>query len=255
MRNSSQGKSIKLKRSIYLLPNLFTTGSLFAGFYAIISATHHNFTNAAIAIFLAMILDALDGRIARLINAESAFGAEYDSLADIVSFGVTPALVIYNANLMHLGKLGWLCAFLYMACVALRLARFNIQTSEKRYFVGLPCPAGAGFMASLVWVCDIYKFNGYYYQIMVAVLTIFVALLMVSNIRFRSFKDIDIKTHVHFKVIILVLLTYIIISWHPAQILFVLSFGYVCSGVLLEFRVWLRKRRNKRKQKNAKSAT
>ena len=184
------------RKGIYIFPNLLTTGSLFAGFFAIIAAMHNQFENAAIAIFIAMILDGLDGRVARLINAQSAFGAEYDSLSDIVSFGISPALVAYNWSLAPLGiygwgKFGWLSAFMYVACVALRLARFNSQDDSpaaKRYFYGLPCPAAAAFLVSMVWVGHLMQVTGPVASIVTVVVTVIISLLQVSNVRYRSFK-------------------------------------------------------------------
>jgi CDP-diacylglycerol--serine O-phosphatidyltransferase len=229
------------RKGIYILPNLFTTGSLFVGFYAIVAGMNHDFYAAAVAIILAMLFDGFDGRVARLINAQSAFGAQYDSLSDIVCFGVTPALVAYNWSLVTLkdyglGKVGWLSAFIYMACVALRLARFNSRVDDatsKRYFYGLPCPAAAGFVGCMVWVGQIYGINntaGLAVSIVTAVIMVLLGLLMVSNVLFRSFKDIDLKSTVRFAVIVIIVLVLSLISIHPAQILFLMAALYVLSG-------------------------
>src|SRR5579862_3353826 len=179
------------QRGIYLLPNLLTTAALFAGFYAIVAAMKGNFETAAIAIFVAMIADSLDGRVARLTHTQTAFGAEYDSLSDMAAFGIAPALVAFSWSLFSLGKLGWLAAFLYTAATALRLARFNTQIIDKNYFQGLPSPSGAGLLASLVWMGSSYEIEGHAVAVVVAIMTIIVAGLMVSTTRYHSFKNID----------------------------------------------------------------
>ena len=247
--------NIMQRKGIYLLPNLFTTGSLFLGFFAIVSAMNHQFITAAIAIYVAMILDSLDGRVARLINAQSAFGAEYDSLSDMVSFGMAPGLVAYNwclvnLNNVSLGKIGWLTAFLYVACVALRLAKFNTMLDDdnplaKRYFFGLPCPAAAAVVASLVWVGQYYHLTGMPITIITAIITIYLALMMVSNVKYRSFKDFDLKSNVRFTAIVVVVVGYIFISFRPAQVLFIITGAYAISGPILS--VWRRwRQRSKR---------
>ena len=179
-------------KGIYLLPNLLTTAGLFSGFYAIVGSLKGEFEPAAIAIFVAMIFDGLDGRVARITNTQSNFGAEYDSLADIVSFGVAPALVMFSWGLSSLGKIGWLAAFIYVACAALRLARFNTQVghTDKRYFQGLASPAAAAVLAAAVWVGEEFDIVGHDYNILLASATAMVALLMVSNFRYSSFKEI-----------------------------------------------------------------
>ena len=158
----------KIQRGIYLLPNLLTTSALFAGFYAIVAAMKGQFDSAAVAIFVAMIADGLDGRVARLMKAQSAFGAQYDSLADMVSFGVAPALVLFSWSLFNLGKFGWIAAFLFVSATALRLARFNTQVVDKRYFQGLPSPSAAGIIASTIWVGYSYNINGTLFALPVA---------------------------------------------------------------------------------------
>ncbi|MDR3492573.1 MAG: CDP-diacylglycerol--serine O-phosphatidyltransferase [Gammaproteobacteria bacterium] len=220
-------------RGIYLLPNLFTTAALFAGFYAIIAAVKYNFDTAAIAIFVAMVADTLDGRVARLTNTQTAFGAEYDSLSDMVSFGVAPAVLAYSYCLSSLGKIGWLIVFLYTAATALRLARFNTQVldEDKRYFQGVPCPAAAGVLAGAVWLGTSYHLpHGLLTAIPLAVLTIFVAALMVSTIRYYSFKKIDLKGKVPFIVAVLVVVITAGIALDPPQILFSTFFLYALSG-------------------------
>lgn len=238
----------KRRRGIYLLPNLFTTGCLFAGFYSIVAAMAGRFEPAAIAIFIAMIMDGLDGRVARLTNTQSAFGAEYDSLADMVSFGLAPALVMYVWLLSDLGKIGWLAAFVYTAGTALRLARFNTQVgrADKRYFQGLASPAAAAVIAGLVWVGQDYHFEGRNIAIIAAIMTIMLGLFMVSNVRYRSFKDLDLKGRVPFVAILVVVLVFVLISIDPPQILFAVFALYALSGPVVTL-ITLRRRRAERK--------
>lgn len=218
-------------KGIYLLPNLFTTSGLFAGFYAIVASMRGDFDYAAIAIFIAMIMDGLDGRVARLTNTQSHFGAEYDSLADIVSFGIAPSLVAYSWGLSSLGKIGWLAAFFYMAATALRLARFNTQEhDDKRYFCGLPCPSAAGLMAGMIWVAYEYAVPGHRICVIAALVTIITGALMVSNIRYYSFKDIDLKGRVPFMAVLLVMIIIVFISIDPPQVLLAVFSIYVLSG-------------------------
>jgi len=229
-------------RGIYLLPNLLTTAALFSGFYAIVAGMKGQFEHAAVALFVAMLMDTLDGRVARLTKTQSAFGAQYDSLSDMVSFGLTPALVSYNWALSTLGKLGWLAAFIYAAATALRLARFNSQIgkSDKKYFVGLPCPAACAVIAGLVWVGAEIDFSGKKISVIVAMMVVGLALLMVSNLRYYSFKDIDFKGHVPFFAVLLVVLIFSIIAWNPPFVLFVLFALYALSGIgfWLKNRYW-----------------
>lgn len=238
----------KRRRGIYLLPNLFTTGCLFAGFYSIVAAMTDRFEAAAIAIFIAMIMDGLDGRVARLTNTQSAFGAEYDSLADMISFGLAPALVMFVWALSDLGKLGWLAAFVYTAGTALRLARFNTQVgrADKRYFQGLASPAAAAVMASSVWVGYGYGLEGRLIAIIALVVTVFMGALMVSNVRYRSFKDLDLKGRVPFVAILVVVLVFVLISIDPPQVLLLIFALYAISGPIVTL-VTLRRRRRERK--------
>lgn len=219
-------------RGIYLLPNLFTTGALFSGFYAIVAGMNHDFSAAAIAIFVAMILDGLDGRVARMTGTESAFGAEYDSLADMVSFGVAPALVAFSWMLKDLGQTGWIVAFVFVAGTALRLARFNVHvgSADKNWFTGLPSPAAAAVVAALVWVLHDISFNAFWPQVLVAFVIAAVGLLMVSNVRYYSFKGIDLKNRVPFVALLAVVLLLAIISIDPATMLLVLFVSYAFSG-------------------------
>jgi CDP-diacylglycerol---serine O-phosphatidyltransferase len=242
-------QAIYRRRGIYLLPNLLTIAGLFAGFYAIVTAMEGYFSNAAIAIFVAMIMDFFDGRVARLTNTQSAFGAELDSLSDMVSFGVAPALVAYSWSLESLGKLGWLAAFVFTAAGALRLARFNTQALviDKRYFQGLPIPAAAGILASMVWLSVDAEIPGNIIDMLAAILAIAIAILMVSNIRYYSFKEIDLKGRVPFVGILLVVLAFVSISLDPPKILFLLFFCYGLSGPILTL-VALHKKRAQRKR-------
>ena len=229
------------RRSIYLLPNILTTAALFAGFYAIVQAMNGKFEFSAVAIFIAMVLDGLDGRVARLTRTQSEFGAEYDSLSDMVSFGVAPSLLMYEWAFKDLGKLGWFAAFIYCAGTALRLARFNanIDTVDKRFFQGLPSPAAAAVVAGFVWVMLDNHFSGQESRWYAVILTVFAGVSMVSNLRFYSFKDFNMRKSVPFIVIILIALFFILVFSDPPSVLFLLFFCYALSGYvlwLLEFR-------------------
>ncbi len=238
------------RRGIYLLPNLFTTAALFSGFYAIVAAMQEKFAVAAMAIFIAMILDMLDGRIARLTNTQSAFGAEYDSLSDLVSFGLAPALLMYQWGLVSLGKSGWLAAFIYTAAAALRLARFNTQvtTANKAFFQGLPSPAAAALLAGTVWVCSDYGIDGESLSFLIFFLTISTGLLMVSNVRYRSFKDLDLKGKVPFVRVLFVVLLFVLVSIDPPQMLLLSFTLYALSGPALTLHL-LRQRLARRRQR------
>jgi CDP-diacylglycerol---serine O-phosphatidyltransferase len=237
------------QRGIYLLPNLFTSASLFGGFYAIVQAMNQHFEQSAIAIFIAMVLDGLDGRVARMTNTQSAFGAEYDSLADMVSFGVAPALIVYVWALQPMNKLGWIAAFIYCACAALRLARFNTKIDDpfqdKRYFQGLPSPAAAALLAGFVWVSYEYNIDGreiFFGAVQVKwiawCLTVFAAGSMVSDLKFYSGKDINLRHSVPFVAILAVVLAFVLISYSPPEVLFSVVFVYTLSGYYL----WTRDR-------------
>ncbi len=242
----------KRRRGIYLLPNLFTTAGLFAGFYAIIAAIGGRYEAAAIAIFVAMIMDSLDGRVARLTGTQSDFGAEYDSMSDMVSFGLAPALVIYVWGLSSLGKLGWLAAFIYSAGAALRLARFNtqIKSADKDYFQGLPSPAAAAIVAGIVWVSSSYELSGPSLTVSAFFLTLLAGILMVSNIRYHSFKKLDLKGKVPFVTIVIVVLVFVFISIDPPQVLFAVFLLYALSGPILTL-IQLHKKRLLRKAHEA----
>jgi len=224
------------RRGIYLLPNLFTTAALFSGFYAVVAGMHSHFEVAAIAIFVAMIFDGIDGRVARLTNTQSKFGAEYDSLSDMVSFGVAPALVMFSWGLNGLGKFGWAVAFIYVACAALRLARFNTQidTADKNYFSGLASPAAAAVVAGTVWVCARADWVGEELPVALALLagcvTAVVGFLMISSVKYHSFKGFDFRGRVPFVVMILVVVGFGIFMLDEALVLLGGFLLYALSG-------------------------
>jgi len=251
-------EKIKTKRGIYLLPSIITTFALFAGFYSIVASINGDFTLAAISIMVAMLWDTLDGRVARLTNTQSAFGGEYDSLSDLVSFGVAPALLVYEWSLSDLGRIGWLAAFIYLACAALRLARFNTQVgaADKRYFQGLPSPASAGVIASMIWL----KFwNFEYFDIGVVSLsyyigvtiTILCGLLMVSNVRYFSFKEFDSTDKASFRFLLLTVLSLIVLLYKPNIVLFTGFFIYMLSGPFITIFGIYKRRQKKKKGKTS----
>lgn len=245
------------RRGIYLLPNLFTTGALFAGFYAIVAASSQYFEAAAVAIFVAIVLDGMDGRIARMTNTESDFGAQYDSLSDMISFGLSPALVMYEWSLAGMGKAGWLAAFLYAASTALRLARFNTQvgSADKRYFQGLPSPAAAGLVAGLVWLGSSYEISSFFVtQGFTLFLTVAAGLLMVSNVRYNSFKELDLRGRVPFMTILIVVLVFVFISIEPPLVLFGILLLYAVSGPVFTL-MRLREHRARRASTSGGEAT
>src|SRR4051812_40518824 len=222
------------RRGIYLLPNLFTTAALFAGFYATVQAMNQQFEQAAVAIFVAMVLDGLDGRVARLTRTQSAFGAEYDSLSDMVSFGAAPALVMYEWALKELGRIGWVAAFVYCVGAALRLARFNtnIGVVDKRFFQGLPSPAAAALVAGFVWLANDNKIpvSEYGMPWLAALFTLYAGITMVSNVPFYSFKGINLRRSVPFAVVLLIVFAFVLISTAPPIVLFLLFVAYGLSG-------------------------
>jgi CDP-diacylglycerol---serine O-phosphatidyltransferase len=248
--NNNEQKDIFRRRGIYILPNLFTISALFAGFYAIVAGMTGLYERAAIAIFVAMLMDSLDGRVARLTHTQTPFGAELDSLSDMVSFGIAPALVAYSWTLSSLGKFGWLIAFVYAVAVALRLARFNTQLgkADKRYFQGLACTPAAGVSAGIIWFCSDWGLSGWLVSIVAAVIMIFLALVMVSNIRYRSFKDLDFRNNVSFLTILIVVLILVLVAINPPELLLAIFSLYAISGPVMTF--WqLRKRRRIRRIK------
>lgn len=260
MQDTDSAAPRKPRRGIYLLPNLFTTGAMFAGFYAILAAIGGHYGNAAAAVFVAGLLDGLDGRVARLTNTQSEFGVQYDSLSDMVSFGLAPALVLYTWSLASLksigpfwGKVGWGAAFIYAACAALRLARFNTQVgvADKRYFQGLASPAAAGLCMSFVWAIE----NGNLYGLSVnemdfvsPIVAVLAGLLMVSRIRYYSFKAWPLSDRVPFIAIPLAMLILVALAIDTARVLFVITSLYLLSGPVMT--LWgLRRKRSERAQR------
>lgn len=235
------------RRGIYLLPNAFTTAALFAGFYAVVQAMNNQFESAAIAIFAAMVLDGMDGRVARLTNTQSAFGEQYDSLSDMTSFGVAPALVMYEWVLSELGRFGWLAAFIYVVCAALRLARFNtnIAVIDKRFFQGLPSPAAAALVAGFVWLAVAHRMpiSEAWLPWVAFGITVYAGLSMVSDAPFYSGKTFTLGRSVPFWVILVMVLVFVFISSNPPIVLFGLFVIYGLSGWSLMFWRWQRARR------------
>jgi len=238
------------RRGIYLLPNAFTTAAMFAGFYAVVAAMSGFFEKASVAIFIAMILDGIDGRVARLTNSQSEFGAEYDSLSDMVSFGLAPALVVYEWALHSLidagwywGKLGWLAAFIYAATAAMRLARFNTQigVADKRYFQGLPSPSAAAVLAGMVWVCFDMGIKGEDVAIPAMIITVLTGLLMISNILYYSFKEVNFRDRVPYFSLLIIILLLVLATIDTPKVLFGSFLIYVLSGPLFALFRKLRK--------------
>jgi CDP-diacylglycerol--serine O-phosphatidyltransferase len=232
----------KRRKGIYILPNLFTLAALFGGFYAIVMAVDGRFDQAAIGVFCAMVLDSLDGRVARMTNTQSAFGEQMDSLSDMVSFGAAPALIAYVWGLKDLGRWGWVAAFVYCSCAALRLARFNVNTAvvDKRFFQGLPSPAAAALVAGFIWLLTEGGIKGtdhigfglfvLYVPWITFFLTLYAGLTMVTNVPFYSFKDVQMKKSVPFAVIVLIALGIAVVGIHPPSVMFGLFVIYGFSG-------------------------
>lgn len=248
----SEGRKVRHK-GVYLLPNLFTTANLFAGFYSIMCSVSGNFNVAAAVIFVAMVLDGLDGRVARMTNTQSAFGAEYDSLSDMVAFGLAPAILAYQWALIEMGNVGLTISFIYVACAALRLARFNTQIDvvDKRWFIGLASPAAAGVVAGMVWAVWTISDSGiagedlpFAVTMLFAVLVAVSGLLMVSNIKYYSFKDLDLKGRVPFVAILVVVLVFAVVLSDPPRILLMIFIVYAASGPV-QYILRLRKHRVK----------
>jgi CDP-diacylglycerol--serine O-phosphatidyltransferase len=253
------------RRGIYLLPNLFTTGAMFAGFYAIVAGILGFFAHAAIAVFIAALLDGMDGRIARLTGTQSEFGVQYDSLSDLISFGLAPSLVLYTWSLQYLreygplwSKVGWCAAFLYAACAALRLARFNTQVgvADKRYFQGLASPAAAGLCMAFVWTVENLRADGYAIDgpslcFFTPILAVAAGLLMVSRFRYFSFKTWPIGDRVPFVWIILAVLVIVALTLNTAMVLLALAATYAMSGLVIT--LWgLRSRSSRRRLRMAR---
>ena len=225
----------KRRKGIYILPNLFTLAALFGGFYAIVMAIDGRFDQAAVGIFCAMVLDSLDGRVARMTNTQSAFGEQMDSLSDMVSFGAAPALISYVWALKDVGRWGWLASFVYCACAALRLARFNVNTAvvDKRYFQGLPSPAAAALVAGFIWLCTDLGVKGAAVAWPMFFLALYAGLTMVTNVPFYSFKDIGLKKTVPFVVIVLIALGITVIASDPPTVMFGVFVMYGLSGYVI----------------------
>jgi CDP-diacylglycerol---serine O-phosphatidyltransferase len=238
MKRTRKIKKDRSRRGIYILPNIFTSLNLFCGFYAVIAAIDSKFLAAAVAIIIGVMFDILDGKIARATNTTSKFGIEYDSLADLISFGLAPGVMIYLWALKPLGRIGWLAAFLFMACGALRLARFNSQagTVSSDYFVGLPIPAGAGMSATAVLFCHRFGFSGKIHPILILVLLYLLSFLMVSTIKYNSFKKPELFKKMNFNVLVAVILVLIFIAAQPSIALFLLGIAYVISGPVAAIR-------------------
>jgi CDP-diacylglycerol--serine O-phosphatidyltransferase len=229
----SEGGKKVVRRGVYLIPNLLTLGALFSGFYAIIAGMSGNFNEAGWAILIASVFDGLDGRVARMTGTQSAFGAEFDSLSDMVSFGMAPALIVFSWALSSLGNMGWAASFIFMSCAALRLARFNVQlgTADKRFFVGLQSPVAAGFVTFMVWA-------GFKYEIEVtpaiaysmAIITVFAGLLMISNYRYFSFKEMHLKGTVPYVVFVLLVGLLVLVAQYPHEVLLAMCVTYASSG-------------------------
>ncbi len=248
-------------RAIYLLPNLFTTGCLFSGFYAIVAAIDGNYERAGFAVFAAMLFDTLDGRVARLTRTESAFGKEYDSLADMVSFGLAPAIVAYQWGVARLyeygqvwGRVGWLAAFFYAACAALRLARFNTRTAaDKRFFEGLPSPSAAAIVSAFIWSSSEWREPGLPGLIVAAAVTATAGALMVSSFAYNSFKQLNAEGPVRFATFLLVPLGFILIALYPPTALLAIFGFYALTGPALW--LWRRLRRKQRREPQEADAT
>jgi len=238
MKKIKRVKKERLRRGIYVLPNIFTSLNLFCGFYAIIASIDGKYIAASIAIIIGIMFDIMDGKIARATNTTSKFGIEYDSLSDLITFGLAPGIMIYLWALRPLGRIGWLAAFLFMACGALRLARFNSQVGNisSDHFVGLPIPSGAGMLATTVLFCHKFGMAGKINPIIIMILLYILSFLMVSTIKYNSFKKPELFRKMNFNVLVSVILILIFIAAQPSVTLFVLGLAYVISGPLITLR-------------------
>ena len=243
-KKKARRKSEGVKRGIYILPNLLTAGSLFFGFYAIIAAFNGKYLTAAIAILGSVLFDAIDGKVARLTRSTSRFGVEFDSLSDLVAFGVAPAILVFSWALRPYGRLGWLAAFLYVACGALRLARFNVQldTVESRYFRGLPIPGAAGLIVATIFLFYRLDVQGEVTNLFILLMIYLLAFLMVSNIRYPSFKDLKLLKRRPFGTLVAMILAIVVVVAEPAIMLFIFAAVYLLLGPLSVARGWYRKR-------------
>jgi CDP-diacylglycerol--serine O-phosphatidyltransferase len=239
------GRSESIRKGIYILPNLFTTGSLFAGFYSMVATLSGDYRTAAIWILASSIFDGLDGKVARATGTTSQFGVEYDSLADLVSFGVTPGLLMYAWALRPFGRLGWVAAFLFVACAALRLARFNVQvnTVESKRFIGLPTPAAASMVSATVLLFYPFGWPSSFKKLAILLLIYLLAFLMVSNVKYYSFKDPELIKRQPFGFLVLAVLLFIVIAAEPVLMLFLIFLCYILSGPIAFVVTWPRRRR------------
>lgn len=253
MNMEESSSKVRVKKGIYVLPNLFTSASLFCGFYSVIASFKEYFLSSAVAILIAVVFDGLDGRIARLTHTTSKFGAEYDSIADVISFGIAPALLIYSWSLTIYGKWGWIAAFLFVLCGALRLARYNIQIGiiESSVFNGLPIPAAASVVATTVIFFDYAGVEGPFYNFFTILFVVILALLMVSSIKYYSFKDMKLLSRKPFTVFFVLVLLLIVVVAEPEIMFFVLTLGYALSGPVW----WLIKYDREKRRKNIEGKT
>ena len=240
------------RRGIYLIPNLLTTSALFAGFYSLIASMEGDFQKACVAIFVAQLLDGADGRVARMTHTQSEFGAQYDSMSDIIAFGLAPAILAFQWSLSGLHKVGWIAAFIFVAGAALRLARFNVQIGkvDKKYFVGLASPAGAAVIWASIWSMLEFGISGEQVPYLMALLVPLVGILMVSPIRYFSFKDISAQRRIPFFALLAIVLGLSLVALDPARVLFCMAFTYAISGPVTELvqRVRQRKKRGTSEQ-------
>lgn len=234
------------RKDIYFLPSMFTTASLFAGFFAIVKAINGQFEASVIALYISMFLDGIDGRVARWTHTESEFGAQYDSIVDMVSFGLAPALIMYQWALSSLGKMGWLAAFVYSAGAGMRLARFNARddSADKHNFLGLPSPAAAALIVGFIWAMDSYGFPGPDISFLGLLVTIAAGVLMVSNVRYRSFKDFNARKRIPFMFMLIIPLVFVLIYLQPPEVLFGAALIYASSGPLLYVYEFIRGEKN-----------
>lgn len=248
MKKTLQERRESLKKGVYILPNLVTTGSLFAGFYGIVSSMNGRYDVAAWFIFISAVFDTLDGKIARLTNTTSQFGVEYDSLADLVAFGVAPAILMYSWALQPFGKFGWLAAFLYVACGALRLARFNVQVEsvDSKYFIGLPIPAAASMVGACVLLFYYLGGSGTIRMVSVLILIYGLAVLMVSNVPYYSFKDSELLKQRPFGMLVLAVVLTIVIVAQPELMLFLIFLSYTMFSPVIALMAYLRRRRQEK---------
>jgi len=252
MNQERRIRNIRIKKGIYVLPNLFTTASLFMGFYSIIASIQEKFFLAAIAILVSLVFDGLDGRIARMTNTTSRFGAEYDSLADLIAFGVAPSLLAYIWAMSFYGKLGWMAGFMFVACGALRLARYNIQIGliDSKVFNGLPIPAAAAVIATTVMFFDFMGVEGTFHSPYMLIFVVILSLLMVSNIKYYSGKDMKLLARMPFMTFLVIVGILLIIIYKPEVMIFVIMLGYAISGPLWWLFKLIKKTREKTPEKD-----